>query len=185
MVEGAMDMVLSGEFGNTCFTSLKVKGLEPGSVVVETIYRLVCTAPKKLQLGRYLPQTPVRLCVDNKNRDLTKHFSADVLNKACQTVPKATAVQMVQHARDTLETMLDTADQMAQQQLSAHIAQAATQLQTIQGGEVERLKALAKVNPNIRDSEIAQAETALATVQDLLNGAQLQLDAVRVVLITD
>ena len=185
MVEGAMDMVLSGEVGNTCFTSLKVKGLEPGSVVLESVYRLVCAAPKRLQLGRYLPQTPVRLCVDNKSRDLTKHFSAEVLNNACKSVPKATAVQMVQHARDTLEGMLDTADELAQKQLAPYLKDAGEKLQQIQGGEVERLQALAKVNPNIRDAEIQQAQAALADVQQLLAGAKLQLDAVRVVLITD
>jgi ATP-dependent helicase HepA len=185
MVEGAMDMVLSGEFGNTCFTSLKVKGLEPGSVVIETIYRLQCSAPKQLQLGRYLPQTPLRLCVDNKGRDLTKHFSNEVLNKACKAVPKATAVQMTQHARPTLETMLDQADQLAQTQLAGYVQQATEKLQQVQGGEVERLQALAKVNPNIRDEEVQAAQQALVEVQQLLAGAKLQLDAARVVLITD
>lgn len=185
MVEGAMDMVLSGEFGNTCFASLKVKGLAPGSVVIETIYRLVCTAPKRLQIGRYLPQTPLRLCVDNQGRDLTKHFSAEVLNKASKGVPKATAVQMVQHARDTLENVLDQADVLAQAQLAPYLQQASEKLQQVQGGEAERLQALAKVNPNIRAVEVECAQQALADVQQLLSGAKLQLDAVRVVLITD
>lgn len=185
MVEGAMDMVLSGEFGNTCFASLKVKGLQPGSLVIESVYRLVCTAPKRLQLGRYLPQTPLRLCVDNKGRDLTKHFSNDVLNKACKNVPKATAVQMTQHARSTIEGMLDQADNLAQQQLAPYLQQAGEQLQQVQGGELTRLQTLAKVNPNIREAEVQQAEQALVDVQQLLAGAKLQLDAVRVVLITD
>lgn len=185
MVEGAIDMVLSGEFGKTCFSSIKVKGLEPGSLVIETVYQLVCSAPKRLQLGRYLPQTPVRLCVDNKGRDLTKHFSAEVLRKACKNVPKATAVQMTQHARAVLDEMLDKADELANQQLQPAVRQASEQLQQVQGGELARLQALAKVNPNIRDAEIEHAEKALAEVQGLLAGAHLQLDAVRVVLVTD
>jgi len=185
MVEGAIDMVLSGEFGNTCFTSSRIKGLEPGSVLVEAIYRLVCAAPKRLQLGRYLPQTPLRLCLDNKGRDLTKHFSAEVLAKACKGVARATAVQLIQHARGGLESILEQADDIAQQQLSPYVAQAKGQLQQVQGGELERLQTLAKVNPNIRTQEIDAAQQALAAAQHLLDGAKLQLDAVRVVLITD
>ena len=185
MVEGAVDMVLSGEFGNTCFSSIKVKGLEPGSLIIEAVYKLVCSAPKRLQLGRYLPQTPVRLCVDNKGRDLTKHFAAEVLARACKSVPKATAVQMTQHARSVLEGMLDNADAMAEQQLAPYLQQAQAQLEAVQGGELQRLQTLAKVNPNIREAEIAHAEQALAEVKQLLAGARLQLDAVRVVLVTD
>jgi ATP-dependent helicase HepA len=92
---------------------------------------------------------------------------------------------MTQHARPTLETMLDQADQLAQTQLAGYVQQATEKLQQVQGGEVERLQALAKVNPNIRDEEVQAAEQALVEVQQLLAGAKLQLDAVRVVLITD
>lgn len=81
--------------------------------------------------------------------------------------------------------MLDQADQLAQTQLAAYVQQATEKLQQVQGGEVERLQALAKVNPNIRDEEVQAAQQALVEVQQLLAGAKLQLDAVRVVLITD
>ena len=51
--------------------------------------------------------------------------------------------------------------------------------------DLQRLKALAKVNPNIRKEEITQLEENQQAVIEYLSNAKLKLDAIRVALVTE
>ena len=52
MVQGGMDLVLSGSMGNTAVALIKNKALKPGTVLLELIYVSEVVAPRSLQLGR-------------------------------------------------------------------------------------------------------------------------------------
>ena len=51
-------------------------------------------------------------------------------------------------------------------------------------GETARMKRLAAVNPNIRAEEVSYLEDTRSQLVRYLRGAQLKLDAVRVVIAT-
>jgi ATP-dependent helicase HepA len=50
--------------------------------------------------------------------------------------------------------------------------------------EINRLKALRPVNPNVREDEIAFFEQQLAALNTLIDASQLRLDALRVIVVT-
>ena len=51
-------------------------------------------------------------------------------------------------------------------------------------GELERLKALKAVNPNIRDEELSHLSEQMGELNRYLDSSKLQLDAIRLVLVS-
>ena len=185
MVTGAMDMVLSGELGNTAFCTLKLPPLKAGTLLLEAIFIVHCTAPDELQLQRYLPLTTLRIVVDSNNTDLSKVLIPAYLDKLGQKVPRRSAQDLIRHARPQISAMITYAEQLADPKKDELVAQAAGKMQTEQVAELQRLKALAAVNPNIRQEEVAYLQQTTVSLQRYLQSAQLKLDAVRVALVTD
>jgi ATP-dependent helicase HepA len=185
MVIGAMDMVVNGEFGNTAFCTLKLPALKAGSVLLEAIFTVHCSAPSDLQLQRYLPLTTVRIVVDSHARDLSKVLTAVHLNRLSQSVPRRSAQDLVRHLRESIVTMIGRAESLADGQKAGIVAEAMDKMQSQQLGELQRLQALAKVNANIRQQEIEFLQQSTLKLQQFLQTAQLKLDAIRVVLVTD
>lgn len=50
--------------------------------------------------------------------------------------------------------------------------------------ELERLEALKAVNPNIREEELEYVRNQMAELNGYLDASQLQLDAIRMVLVS-
>ncbi len=185
MVTGAMDMVLSGDFGNTAFCTLKLPPLKAGTVLLEAIFVVHCTAPGELQLQRYLPLTTLRIVVDSNKTDLSKILTPAHLDKLGQKVAKRSAQDLIRHARPQISAMISRAEELAEPKKDELIAEAAGKMQTEQVAELQRLQALAAVNPNIRQEEVLYLQETSVSLQRYLQGAQLKLDAVRVALVTD
>jgi len=184
MVSGAMDLVLSGEFGNTAFCTLKLPPLKAGTVLLEAIYILHCTAPSELEIHRHLPLTTVRVVVDSNNNDLSKVLTAGHLNRLGQKVRKRNAQDLVRHARIQITKMIERAGLIADGNKADILASAEVSMQTEQLAELQRIQALSKVNTNIRKEEIDFLQNMGMNANRYLHGAQLKLDAVRVALVT-
>ncbi|MCV6615137.1 MAG: RNA polymerase-associated protein RapA, partial [Cellvibrionaceae bacterium] len=97
---------------------------------------------------------------------------------------KRTAQEIARQGREAITGLIAAADKLAapQQALQqqAALARAREQL----GDELERMQALAQVNPNIRAEEIEHLIERRAQIEEALGGAQLQLDAIRIALTT-
>lgn len=185
MVTGAMDMVISGEFGNTAICTLKLPPLKAGTVLLEAIFTINCTAPPALQLHRYLPLTTVRVVLDNKLNDLSNILSEKHFNKLGQKVRRHTAQDFIRHTHTQTVTMIEQAEKLAGQQEQSIVDAASTQMQSLQQSELKRLQALAVVNPNIRQEEIDHLLAEASEMQNYLACAHIRLDALRVAVVTD
>jgi ATP-dependent helicase HepA len=185
MVSGAIDMVLSGEFGNTAFCTLKLPPLKPGTILLEALFVVSCIAPGNLQLHRFLPMTTLRLVVDNRNNDLTQILSSAHLNRLAQEASLHNARDLVRHTRPRITAMLDHARILAEAQKGGILETAVTTMRARQQVEWERLQALAVINPNIRQVELMHAKGAAERLEPYLGGAQLRLDALRVAMVTE
>jgi ATP-dependent helicase HepA len=102
MVQGGMDLVLSGSMGNTAVALIKNKALKPGTVLLELLYVSEVVAPRSLQLGRYLPPAALRCLLDANGNDLSSRVSFETLNDQLESVPRASANKFVQAQRDQL-----------------------------------------------------------------------------------
>ena len=183
MVVGAMDMVLNEGFGNTSVCTLKLPPLKPGSLLLEAVFVLHCPAPAQLQLARYLPLTSVRILLDVNHKDFTEVLTHERLNQRVQRVKKAVARELVRHAQTQIADMLEQAETRVRPQQETLVKQAISDMQQAQALELQRLQALAKVNPNIRLQEIELLKQETDSLEYYLQNAKLNLDALRVIVI--
>ncbi|OMH32876.1 RNA polymerase-binding ATPase [Motiliproteus sp. MSK22-1] len=184
MVSGAMEMIAEGEFGNTALCTIKLPPIKPGTLMLEAIFSIHCPAPKKLQLQRYLPHASIRVLVDVEGNDLSAVLADHHVNQLAKRVAKGTAPNIVRLARDQIGDMISRADAIASGQQPLIVDEAIANMSEVLGAEMARLKALSEVNPNIREEEVKYLEDLTVSLAEYLEGAQVQLDAIRVILAT-
>lgn len=180
MVQGGMDLVLSGSMGNTAVALIKNKALKPGTVLLELLYVSEVVGPRKLQLGRFLPPAALRCLLDANGNDLAPKVGFETLNDQLESVPRASANKFVQAQRDVLAKQINDAEAKVMPRHVERVAEAKRRLIAELDEELARLVALQAVNPSVRDSEInalrEQREQSLA----MFDKAALRLEAIRV-----
>ncbi|CAI3808466.1 RNA polymerase-associated protein RapA [Pseudomonas sp. MM221] len=180
MVQGGMDLVLSGSMGNTAVALIKNKALKPGTVLLELLFVSEVVAPRSLQLGRYLPPAALRCLLDANGNDLASRVAFETLNEQLESVPRASANKFVQAQRDVLAKRISGGEEKIMPTHVERVAEAQRRLAAEADEELARLVALQAVNPSVRDSEIdalrKQREDGLA----MLDKAALRLEAIRV-----
>lgn len=180
MVQGGMDLVLSGSMGNTAVALIKNKALKPGTVLLELLFVSEVVAPRSLQLGRYLPPAALRCLLDANGNDLASRVAFETLNDQLESVPRASANKFVQAQRDVLAKRISGGEGKILPTHVERVAEAQRRLAAEADEELARLLALQAVNPSVRDSEIdalrKQREEGLA----MLEKAALRLEAIRV-----
>jgi ATP-dependent helicase HepA len=182
LVRGAQDLISLSEFGNTAFCTLKLPPLKPGTLMLEALFVLHCPAPAELQLFRYMPQSLLRVLLDDKGKDLSAVLGINQLSKLLQKVPRNNAQDLVRHARPTLTTMVQKAEEITAAKQEELIAEAQAKVGEQLHGELSRMKALKDVNPNVRQEEIDYLQQRLTASQHFLSQAKIRLDALRVVM---
>jgi ATP-dependent helicase HepA len=185
LLAGTMELILAGEFGNNALCTLKLPPLPAGTLLLEAIFQLRTTAPKALQLQRYLPKGLVRVLVDANGQNLAGALGHAPLNKLAETVSKGASQNMVRLARDQIVSQVKQANTLAQKELPALVEQALERMHSEQAAEYERLQALAEVNPGIHPQELEALEVRRQTMADALQRAELKLDALRVILVRE
>jgi ATP-dependent helicase HepA len=182
MVVSSMDLVLSSETGNAAVSVVRQENLKAGQFLLECLFVVECSAPGGLQVGRFLPPTPVRVLIDQNNKDLTDavdHFS---LIEAGITFDKGKIVTFINHQRDLIAHMLTTAEKRAKDDMQRLIAEATGSMLASLRAEIKRLVRLKKVNPMIRAEEIEHLKDMTVLAHDNIQAAELRLDAVRFVI---
>ncbi|MCH8497908.1 MAG: RNA polymerase-associated protein RapA [Marinobacter sp.] len=182
MVTGVMDMVTSSDLGKAALASLSVKGLPPGTLLLEALFRVHCAAPADLQLSRALPVAPTRFLLDAKGKDLSAAISHERLNELCSNIRRRTAQAIVPQVRDSVETMVTQAQALADQRQADVRQQALQQVRRALQPEIDRLLALQARNPAVRDDEIAFFTRQLAACEQAIERATLSLEAIRVII---
>jgi ATP-dependent helicase HepA len=181
MVRDAMDMVVTNETGNTSLTAIKYRGTPAGSVLLECLFVLEVAAVEALQSQRYLPPTTIRVVMDERGNDHSDKMTHEAISRAGAQVDTSTAIQVVRARQKALKALLEQCEQRAQQQAPAIFNSAHARAEAILLREINRLKALQQVNPNVRDDEIAFYQQQLQALTQLIDATRLRLDALRVI----
>jgi len=184
MVLGSLDMTINSDFGNSAFCTLDTDQFAAGTLLLEAIFTIQCPAPKALQLNRYLNYSYLRVLVDENGQDFSELLDETDFNDRAGRIPKTTAQELIRHAKSKITDLIKQAQRHASKQQVNSVKQAMVTMDASLELEKNRLKALAKVNANIREEEviyIAESQRALA---EHLTSAQLSLDAVRVAIVT-
>jgi len=185
MVRGAMDLVLSDEIGNSSIGLLKNPALPAGTFFLECIFTLEAIAPSNLQLGRYLPTTPIRILVDKNGNDLADKVSETVLDQQLSPVKKQVALQLVKALRSQVAPLVVKAEAHAEQQVNAIVQKALKGMQVAMDEEHQRLTALKAINPSVRQQEIDFILMQKSALAEYIEKAKIQFEAVRLIVVSN
>ncbi|MFP1909315.1 RNA polymerase-associated protein RapA [Lonsdalea quercina] len=184
LIRNGLDLILSGDTGSCAVSLLKNKALPVGTLLAELVYVVEAQAPKKLQLTRFLPPTPVRILLDRKGTDLAAQVEFESFNRQLAAVNRHTASKLVNAVQPDVHDMLQKAEPLVAEQAQKVIATATQFADKALRHELERLTALKAVNPNIRDDELKALETQREQVLLNLEQANWRLDAIRLVVVS-
>lgn len=184
MLVEAMEMVHSTELGNAAIGTIKLKGIAPGTMLLESIYTVNCVAPKALEVERFLSLSPIRLLVDARGKELAKLVPHDRLNKLVEKVQKSTALEIIKRVQKEVDAKMALANQQAEQQLQTLLEQAEATMRSSLGAELQRLEALREVNPSIRQEEVDHLRYRIDECALHIRHANLQMQALRLIITT-
>ena len=184
MILEAMDMVHSTELGNAALGTIKLKGVAPGTMLLEALYTVNCVAPRALQVERFLPLSPMRLLVDARGKDLAELVPHQRLNQLIEKVKKPTALAIIKQVRNEVEAKMLLASAQAESQLENILTTAEQTMRADLGAERDRLAALREVNPSIRQAELDHLNYRIEECAVHIQHANLQLQALRLIITT-
>jgi len=184
IIRNGLDLVLSGNSGTSAVSLLKNKALPIGTLLVELIYVVEASAPKKLQLERFLPATPIRLLLDQNGNDLAAQVEFEPFNRQLTALKRHTASKLVSTVQPDVHKLLQTGDKLADKQAKALIDAARREADESLSAELNRLEALKSVNPTIREDEVDMLASNRQLVLAQLDQANWRLDAIRLIVVT-
>ncbi|MFA6302958.1 MAG: RNA polymerase-associated protein RapA [Legionella sp.] len=182
MVNECMEMILDSELGNTALTTISVKSVTPGTVFLESFFTINCIAPKYLQLDRFLSMEPIRILMDVSLKNLSHILDYKQLNLMCQPVKLHLASAIIKQIRESVEAILEKSTEIAEEKSAEFIKQATSTMNESLEGELNRLVALKKINPSIREDEIDFIKQQIEDSEYYLRHAVLKLQGLRVVI---
>lgn len=182
LVAASMDMVLSSETGNATLSTVKHPDLKAGQFFLECLFVVEHSAPAELQINRFLPPTPIRVLINQSQKDVTADFSHDELRDSGVNFDKHAITAFLNKQRTLILKLLGFAEQQAQLQKESICEQStATMLESLTA-EIKRLVRLQKVNLSIKSDEIEDLKDKTLLIHENIQIAQLRLDAVRFVI---
>lgn len=184
LVTGAMEMILTQETGNTAVSAIKHNKIKPGSLFIECVYLLEAASSLEIQTSRYLPATTIRILTDHSGHDHSSNIPHELINESRLHVDSETAKKVIRTQEEILREMISRNEKLAQQEAPAIVDEAHRQTKQTLETEINRLKALREVNPNVRDDEIHFFENEWHTLDKMLDSISLRLDAIRVIVST-
>ncbi len=176
MIHHAMDMLTTDVVGKSALAIAKDHSLPAGVWWLECLFVLSAQAPEELQLQRFLPPTPIRVCVDAKGGFREEAFPQ--LHK----INKQTANQLVNALKTQIEAAIKQGREQAEKNAAKIVSSQTKQMQQQLGGELARLTHLKAVNPAIRDEELAHLEAQIIVLTEIMAEANVSLEAVRLVI---
>jgi ATP-dependent helicase HepA len=180
-VRNSMDMILSSEFGNTALIALNYSGVKAGTLLVECHFLMEFSDDSHRHNERYFPNSSIRVVIDESGQDHAERLELEASLQQSQRVDKDTAIKIVKARQSELTRMLEMAELVADTRVPGLITNARTNGRDQLGHEVERLRALQKINPGVRNDEIEFFQDQLDRFETALEHSRLRLDAVRVI----
>jgi ATP-dependent helicase HepA len=181
MVRGAMDLLTGSDLGTSAITLVRDPRFKPATILLEAVYIAECPAPPALEVGRFLPPTALRLVLDGTGRDLSAALPHEALRGDCLTRNRKLATAVIRSQAARLTEMLGRGGELAQTAATRLRDDAQVRMQALLGEELDRLRALAAINPLVRAEEIAYLEDRRDQLTRHLAHTYPRLDALRVI----
>ncbi len=178
MVLGVQDLLLGSEKGN-CALAMLPETETPG-FLLEAVYVLECVAPKALEVDRFLPPRPVRIVVDASLQDSTERQSFKSWTRRLREPdPHHWPDQPL--SAEQLNAMIDATAGLAERNSQEIRANSRRIMEQQLGHERDRLRGLARKNPNIKPQQVDDLLERMQALAGVIDSARLRLDALRLI----
>lgn len=181
LVRGAMEQIIGIQTGNSTAIACKHPQLKKGQLLLECLYVVECPAPRKLQVGRFLPPTLNRILINDRGTRFEQQIDSDSLLENAQELDRNSLLPVINSYRPQIRSQINQADEVANQQLEKIVKQAAAKMMNHYTQEIQRMQALKKHNPSVRSEEIELLQEQGLALHQHLQSTRLRLDAVRLV----
>lgn len=176
---GTLDMVLGSGTGSTSFGILRGQGRQ--GLLLEAIFVLETMGGEALEVDRFLPPTPVRIVVDHKGEEQSEAHPSESLDQELIWAPIDDLLDNEVLVESILPSMISTATELAKLRAASLIMQGIRTMEQSLEHEISRLKSLQKVNQNIRPEEIELAMQSQQKLKELMQDADVRLDALQLI----
>ncbi|NOZ54872.1 MAG: RNA polymerase-associated protein RapA [Gammaproteobacteria bacterium] len=184
LTTGAMEAIVSSELGNTAVIAIKDKDIAQGILLLESLYILEPVSSDVNLSKQLLPPTLIRLVIDQNGSDFSARLSRQQIEQSQIKLTADTVKKILRLHKQSLRDLITISDQLAQQQSPTILTQVHNQTKETLNREFARLKALYRINPNVRTEEIDFFESQLNRLDSVLDTVKPRLDAVRVIVTT-
>lgn len=184
MVRGTLDILTTEPHGSSSVAILANKALPAGSYLLELNFIVEASAPAPLQLSRYLPATPLRVLLDKNGNNLAEKVSFDHLSKQLKPIGRQTGSKLAGALQTLLHPLLGKASSLAESELSALVQHAQAKADKVLSGQYQRLAALRKQNPSVRQDELDALQYKQQQLAEYIAKARVKLDAIRLIVVS-
>jgi ATP-dependent helicase HepA len=183
LTRDCMEMLLSSELGNCSVCTVKYPGVPPGTLLLETIHVIEIGHRELARLHHPAPVL-IRILLDERGNRHDDNLTPQQLMALGTPVAAGIARQIVQAREQVLRKLLQHCGRAAKACSADAIGAAGeTGIRALRQ-EISRLRTLLRVNPSVREEEIAYLERQQKLLETILDAAGPRLDAVRVIVAT-
>lgn len=179
MVRDSMDMLLESGRGNCCAAGISHPAVPAGTLALEMLFVLECPAPGVLQAGRFLPPTRLRTVLDQRLAERGPVLDPAALESALHPLPKPVIQKIVTPLRKHIQAMISQGEEDIASQARPRLQQAVTAMNDYYAEEIDRLNALHRVNPYVRQTDIDLLVSHQAELNNHLDSSRVRLDSIR------
>ncbi|HWK55019.1 MAG TPA: RNA polymerase-associated protein RapA [Hyphomicrobiales bacterium] len=182
LVLQSLDLVLQTHSGKCTVGLLRDKRLAPGTVVLESLYRVTVSAPAALQAKRWFPVSILRSVVDSHKRSIGRSLTGEQLDTRSQPLDRQHVRTLINERRPLIQLLHRLGRGVAEKQLPELIAERTQAMQQELDDELRRLRALQRVNPQVRQEELDYLARQREALGAAYASAELQLECLRLLL---
>ncbi len=182
LVTDAMEQIVNLQTGNCAAVMVRHPRLKAGQLLLESLFVLECLAPRALHAGRFLPPTLIRIVLDVQGRRLEHAVACRQLTETSQPLESQQLLPVVQRYRTVIHALTGEAQRAARTEAPTLIAQAVKRMMEEYTREIQRMTALRRHNPGVREEEIRLLQTQGTDLRHHLQQSSLRLDALRLVI---
>lgn len=179
MTTACIDRVFSSGTGSASFGVLR--GAPSPGLLMEFLFVLETSRKQGASIGRFLPNTPLRIVVDHAGNEVTKQYPMEAFDKKLAPGPIAPLLDNEHIVETILPKMMAAATKIADEWSSIERATGLQRMNRTLNHEIERLKSLQKTNKNIRPEEIKIAVDEQITLTSLIENARVRMDAIQLI----
>lgn len=180
MVLGAMDLILSENFGSTSLMVREKRG--QNNFYLEGLYTVDCPAPSRLNLERFGMGEVLRILVDDKGQDLGEKFSTELIDSKIIDPDQEVLKAAKKFPKDKLMPVKRKADQLAQGIFEHKMIQSLERVESFYEEEIARLNSLSRGNAEKFSHEIAVLERLKNESVEHIKKSSWKLDSIRLIL---